>query len=71
VYRGCARLQGFPEDLPKEKLSAYQAENQCPVSDLLCEETVGFHQRMLLGTRQDMDDIADAVAKVYEHRANL
>jgi hypothetical protein len=32
---------------------------------------VGFHQRLLLGTRADMDDIVSAVLKLHEHRARL
>jgi len=54
-----------------EKLANYRAENECSACDQLIEETVGFHQRMLLGPRQDMDDIANAVGKVYEHRRKL
>jgi dTDP-4-amino-4,6-dideoxygalactose transaminase len=54
-----------------EKLANYRAENECPECDRLVEETVGFHQRMLLGPRQDMDDIANAVAKIYENRRKL
>ena len=55
----------------KEKLANYAAENDCPEADRLVEETVGFHQSMLLGTRQDMDDIYTAIAKLYEHRMKL
>ena len=56
---------------PPEKLANYQAENECSACDQLIEETVGFHQSMLLGPRQDMDDIANAVGKIYEHRRKL
>jgi dTDP-4-amino-4,6-dideoxygalactose transaminase len=55
----------------QEKLANYQAENECPACDELIEETVGFHQSMLLGPRKDMDDIANAVGKIYEHRREL
>lgn len=55
----------------KERLANYSVENECPQSDQLCEETVGFHQRMLLGTKQDMDDIYTAVLKIYENRKAL
>ena len=56
---------------PREKLANYQAENECAACDQLIEETVGFHQSMLLGPRQDMDDIVNAVGKIYEHRRKL
>ena len=56
---------------PQEKLARYQADNECPHCDELVGETVGFHQGMLLGSRQDMGDIANAAAKIYEHRRKL
>ena len=63
--------KGFQRIYPSEKLSNYRAENECPACDRLVGETVGLHQGMLLGARQDMDDIANAVAKIYEHRRKL
>jgi hypothetical protein len=56
---------------PKQLLASYAKDNDCPLSDRLCDETVGFHQRLLLGTREDMDDIASAVLKLCESRAKL
>jgi dTDP-4-amino-4,6-dideoxygalactose transaminase len=56
---------------PRERLLSYARDNECPLSDRLCEETVGFHQRLLLGTREDMDDIVSAVLKLHESRAKL
>jgi dTDP-4-amino-4,6-dideoxygalactose transaminase len=56
---------------PKEKLASYQADNECPAAEQLIGETVGFHQSMLLGARKDMDDIVNAVAKIYENRQKL
>jgi dTDP-4-amino-4,6-dideoxygalactose transaminase len=56
---------------PKEKLSSYQADNECPLSDLLVEETVGFHQSVLLASRKDLDDITNAITKIYENRHKL
>jgi dTDP-4-amino-4,6-dideoxygalactose transaminase len=63
--------KAYQMSYPREKLANYQAENECPACDQLIEETVGFHQSMLLGPRQDMDDIADAVGKIYEYRRKL
>jgi dTDP-4-amino-4,6-dideoxygalactose transaminase len=65
------RSKAYRRIYPKAKLSNYQAENECPESDRLVPETVGFHQGMLLGTRQDMDDICNAIAKIYENRQKL
>lgn len=65
------RSKAYQRLYPQERLANYQAENECPNCDRLVEETVGFHQRMLLGPRQDMDDIANAIAKTYENRRKL
>jgi dTDP-4-amino-4,6-dideoxygalactose transaminase len=40
----------------------------CPVTERACEEEgVWFTQNMLLGTKDDMDDIVKAVRKIKEH----
>jgi dTDP-4-amino-4,6-dideoxygalactose transaminase len=43
----------------------------CPASEQACAEAVWLEHRLLLGDRADMDDIAAAVAKVYEHRGEV
>ncbi|MCI0419396.1 MAG: DegT/DnrJ/EryC1/StrS family aminotransferase, partial [Acidobacteria bacterium] len=63
--------KAFQKIYSREKLANYRAENECPQSDQLCEETVGFHQRVLLGTREDMDDIYQAILKIYDNRHRL
>ena len=48
------------------------AEARCPNSDLVCrEQCVWLGQELFLGPPSDMDDIADAFEKVYEHRDAL
>jgi hypothetical protein len=37
----------------------------------LVNEAVCFSQRVLLGTKEDMDDIANAIGKIYENRQQL
>jgi dTDP-4-amino-4,6-dideoxygalactose transaminase len=44
---------------------------RCPASDLLCEQAIWLGQNVLLGSREDMDDIARAFEKLYEHRHEL
>ena len=44
---------------------------KCPNSDRVCRECVWLGQEMMLGGREDMDDIAAAFEKVYEHRRAL
>jgi dTDP-4-amino-4,6-dideoxygalactose transaminase len=43
----------------------------CPNSDLLCQQSIWLEQSIFLGSRRDMDDIADAFEKVHEHRDAL
>jgi len=55
----------------KERLKRYREQNECPVNDKLCEQGVWLWQQFLLGTKKDMDDIADAIAKIYKNRDEL
>jgi len=45
---------------------------RCPNSDLVCaEQCVWLAQNLLLGSREDMDDIAAAFEKIHEHQEAL
>ena len=45
---------------------------ELPVTERACnEESVWFYQNMLLGTREDMDDIVNAIAKIKENAEEL
>ncbi len=47
-------------------------EARCPTSDLICrEQCIWLEQHLLLGSSADVDDIARAFEKVYEHRDAL
>jgi len=39
----------------------------CPVSEAVCADAVWFTQNILLGERQDMDDIVEAVLKIQKN----
>lgn len=43
----------------------------CPSSEQLCREACWLHHALLLGEKEDMQDIAAAVAKIHAHRADL
>lgn len=49
----------------------YVEKNRCPENDLLCEEAVWFSQNMLLGSREDMDDIVMAIEKVQKSAGEI
>jgi perosamine synthetase len=56
---------------PPEILASYAERSHCPANDKLCGEAVWFTQTMLLGPREDMDQIADAIRKIQAHGAEL
>lgn len=55
-----------------ERLQRYRQENNCPRCDQVCQEMVMiWASGPLLGSKEDMDDIANAIVKVYENRDKL
>jgi len=56
-----------------QRLEQYRDENKCPNCDKVCEEEMLmlWASGPLLGTREDMDDIINCLAKVYENREQL
>src|SRR6266850_1931594 len=56
---------------PARQLAEWQERNHCPANDKLCEEAVWFTQTMLLGPREDMEQIAEAVRKIQRQAPSL
>jgi dTDP-4-amino-4,6-dideoxygalactose transaminase len=63
--------KGYKRLFSEARLKKWRDENVLPGNDKLCSEAVIFYQSMLLGSRNDMDDIVKAIAKIYENRASL
>ena len=63
--------KNFTRAFPKARLDRYREELHYPGNEQLCQEAVCFTQNMLLGPKSDMDDIANAIQKVYENRSEL
>jgi dTDP-4-amino-4,6-dideoxygalactose transaminase len=57
------RNRTFGPYLPKAPVDF--AKTDCPNSDRVCREAIWLEQRMFLGPRKDMDDIARAFEKVF------
>ncbi len=54
------------------RLKRYREENHCPNCDRVCQEmAMIWASGPLIGTKEDMDDIVNAVHKVYENRDKL
>jgi dTDP-4-amino-4,6-dideoxygalactose transaminase len=62
----CTAGYSFP--LYRNPLFSNHAAEVCPNSENACREAVWLEQRLLLGTRHDMDDIVSAVTKIYDGR---
>jgi dTDP-4-amino-4,6-dideoxygalactose transaminase len=63
--------RGFKRLFSESRLKQWRDENVLPGNDLLCDQAVTFYQSILLGTKADMDDIVNAITKVYENRDSL
>jgi perosamine synthetase len=68
---GALASKTFQALYSKKRLNDYRDRLPCPEAEQLVKEIVGFSQNTLLGTKKDMDDIADAVQKVYQNRKEL
>lgn len=68
------KTPGFKRSYETKELvwENFLERNRCPVNERICkEEAVWFTQNMLLGTKEDMNYIALAVQKVYDHSESL
>lgn len=52
-------------------LKAAEERSRTPQNDRLCEEAVWFTQTMLIGPREDMDQIAEAVRKIQKYAGEI
>jgi dTDP-4-amino-4,6-dideoxygalactose transaminase len=62
---------GFGTIYSKARIDQWREKNECPENDRLCTEAIWIVQTMLLGPRQDMEDIAEAVRKVQVAASQL
>ncbi|WP_372948960.1 DegT/DnrJ/EryC1/StrS family aminotransferase [Mariniphaga sp.] len=63
--------KGYKRLFSEKRLNQWREENQLPGNDQLAREAVTFYQSILLGTKNDMDDIVNAITKIYENRKLL
>ena len=70
-FENALQSKNFQKAYSKERLDRCRQLNHCPDGDQLSDEAVWFFQSLLIGTKSDMDDIADAISKIYENRAEL
>lgn len=66
------RNKAYQLAFPAARLRQFEDEIACPKCDQVCAEMVMlWASGPLLGTEADMDDVADAILKVYENRHEL
>ncbi|UCC97993.1 MAG: DegT/DnrJ/EryC1/StrS family aminotransferase [Phycisphaerales bacterium] len=63
--------KNFTRAFSKARLKKYRRELRYPANDRLCQEAVWLSQTLLLGSKADIDDIADAIQKLYDNRDKL
>ncbi len=63
--------RGFRRIFSESRLKQWEERNRCPVNDRLCTEAVWFTQNLLLGSRTDMEQIAEAIRKIQAHAGEL
>ncbi len=63
--RGYRRIYG------EATLREWADRNQTPQNDRLCEQAVWLTQAMLLGPRDDMDQIVEAVRRIQQHAGDI
>ena len=63
--------RGFVRLFGEDRLNKWREENVLPGNDQCSQEAVTLYQNVLLGTQEDMDDIVNAIEKVYQNRNQL
>ncbi len=63
--------QNFQKIYSSRRLQQYREQNQCPLGEELSQEVFGFPGELLLGATKDMDDVVDAIQKIYRNRDKL
>ena len=69
---GLAKNKHFLKIYGEKRMKHWLEQNQnCPQNEKLCGQAVWFTQNMLLGPREDMEQIADAIRKIQAHAGEL
>jgi perosamine synthetase len=69
--RAALQSRGYRRIYPAKLLEEWNERNACPRNDALCEEAVWFLQNLLLASKSDMDQVADAIRKIQKNAGRL
>jgi perosamine synthetase len=71
LFEEAFNSRGYKRLFSEARLKQWREENHLPGNDLVCDEAVGLYQSILLGSKSDMDDIANSIMKIYENKDSL
>jgi perosamine synthetase len=69
--RASLESRGYRRLFSSARLKQWSEQNVCPQNDKLCSQAVWFTQNLLLGSRSDMEQIAEAIRKIQVHAGEL
>ena len=69
--RSAFESRHFQAVYTKERIARWYEQNQTPANDRICREGVWFTQNMLLGSRTEIEQIAEAVRKIQRSAEDL
>lgn len=69
--QGLAKNKGFLKVYGEQGMKQWLDRSHCPENDKLCAQAVWFTQGMLLSSRTDMEQIAEAIRKIQKHASAL
>ena len=71
LFEEAFNSRGYKRLFSESRLKQWRDENILPGNDQLSDQAVTFSQSLLLGSKADMDDIVNAITKIYENRESL
>jgi dTDP-4-amino-4,6-dideoxygalactose transaminase len=69
--RDLAQNKHYLKIYGEKTMNEWLERNQCPENDKLTDQAVWFTQNMLLGTKAEMELIAEAIIKIHKHAGEL
>lgn len=69
--RGLVKNRHYQRLYTSKELTEWEQRNECPQNEVLCSQAVWFTQNMLLGPREDMERIAEAVRRIQRHATEI
>lgn len=70
--KGLAQNKHYVRFYGKQRMQQWLEGNECPQNDILCsEQAAWFMQNTLLGTKKDMEQIAEAISRIQKYAPEI